>query len=199
VTRTEHRWRGTLLMPAAALAVHQLRYFITYGAAAHRELQEQGHSYMHSLAPWIVLAVGLCLGRLVSQLWAAWRIGEADGAGQESLSRAWIGAALALVMIYFTQELLEGFFASGHPAGMGGILGNGGWWALPSAVLVGLGWALLVRGARVAITIAAARGRRAARRFRTAHLLPRPCEAPAIPRSSPLASCVAGRAPPALA
>ncbi|HZT92616.1 MAG TPA: hypothetical protein VFA05_11310 [Gaiellaceae bacterium] len=37
-----------LLVPAAALLVHQLRYTLAYGAAADAQLTAQGHSYLHS-------------------------------------------------------------------------------------------------------------------------------------------------------
>jgi len=46
------RLRGVgpvVLMPAAAFAVHQLRYYLAYGSAAGAELQRTGHSYLHSV------------------------------------------------------------------------------------------------------------------------------------------------------
>src|SRR5258707_4193501 len=49
---------GLLLMPAAALVVHQARYTLAYGARANAELAAQGHSYLHSLVPWTILALG---------------------------------------------------------------------------------------------------------------------------------------------
>src|SRR4051794_38606200 len=52
--------RGLVLLPAAAFAVHQLRYTFAYGAHADGVLAAQGHSYLSSLAPWLVLL--LCLG-----------------------------------------------------------------------------------------------------------------------------------------
>ena len=44
------------LVPAAALAVHQLRYWLAFGSNASSELARQGHSYLHSVVPWIVLS-----------------------------------------------------------------------------------------------------------------------------------------------
>ena len=35
-----------------------------------------------------------------------------------------------------TQETLEGFLATGHPGGATGVVGHGGWWALPAAAVV---------------------------------------------------------------
>src|SRR5207253_1908986 len=51
--------RGFLLLPAAAFAVHQLRYSLAYGSRANQVLAMQGHSYLNSLAPWLVLLLGL--------------------------------------------------------------------------------------------------------------------------------------------
>ena len=46
------------LLPPAAFAVHQLRYWLAYGSRAGIELQRTGHSYLHSVVPWLVAAVG---------------------------------------------------------------------------------------------------------------------------------------------
>ena len=53
--------------------------------------------------------------------------------------------------IYAAQELLESLLATGHPAGLAGIFGYGGWWAVPAAVCVGLVVAALLHGARWAL------------------------------------------------
>src|SRR2546428_231103 len=47
--------RGLFLLPVAAFAVHQLRYTLAYGSHANQVLAMQGHSYLSSLAPWLVL------------------------------------------------------------------------------------------------------------------------------------------------
>ena len=126
------------LLPAAALAVHQLRYLLAYGSAAGMELQRQGHSYLHSVVPWIILVVALVVGGFLRALGRAF-------SGQTSLSRfslsftaLWLVCTVALVAIYGCQEFLEGLFATGHPAGLVGIFGFGGWWAIPAAACVGL-------------------------------------------------------------
>ena len=46
------------------------------------------------------------------------------------------------------QEFLEGLFATGHPGGLAGIFGYGGWWSIPAAVCVGLVLAAVFHGAR---------------------------------------------------
>ena len=56
--------RGFMLLPAAALGVHELRYRLAYGADAPQALAAQGHGYLDSLAPWLVLLLALALRRL---------------------------------------------------------------------------------------------------------------------------------------
>jgi hypothetical protein len=136
------------LLPPAAFAVHQLRYMLAFGAGAGVELQRQGHSYLHSLVPWFVLLIALVAGGFLRSLGRAF-------AGQTSLSRfslsfsaLWLVCSAALVAIYAGQELLEGFVATGHPAGLIGVFGYGGWWSIPVALCVGLVLAAVFHGAR---------------------------------------------------
>ena len=125
-------------MPAGAFAVHQLRYWLAFGSRAAAELQAQGHSYLHSVVPWIVLLLALSIGAFLLSL------GRAFG-GRSSLSRhtlsfatLWLLCSAGLVAIYVSQEFLEGLFATGHPGGLIGIFGYGGWWSIPAAIAVGL-------------------------------------------------------------
>ena len=143
-------WRlaPVVLMPAAAFAVHQLRYYLAYGSAAGAELQRTGHSYLHSVVPWIVGLVALAVGGFL------WSLGRAM-AGQRSLPRftvsflgLWAACAVSLVAIFATQEFLEGLLATGHPAGLAGVFGFGGWWSIPVAACVGLVLAAVFHGAR---------------------------------------------------
>ena len=145
------------VVPAAAFAVHQLRYLLAYGSAAGVELQRQGHSYLHSLVPWIVLLLGLALGAFLSALGRAM-------VGQRSVPRyslslfgLWLTCTVCLVVIYVAQEFLEGLFATGHPAGLVGIFGYGGWWSVPAALCIGLVLAALFHGARWVLEEVAAR------------------------------------------
>jgi hypothetical protein len=122
--RTVVRWVArAALVPAGALAVHQLRYLLAFGGRAGVELARQGHSYLHSVVPWIVLLIGVAVGGFL------WGLGRAL-AGQRSVRRyslslaaLWIVCWLCLLAIYVTQEFLEGLFATGHPAGLAGIFG----------------------------------------------------------------------------
>jgi hypothetical protein len=184
------------LVPAAALAVHQLRFMWAFGAGARAELARQGHSYLHSLVPWIVLLIGVAVGGFL------WALGRAMG-GQRSVSRRtlsfvalWAICSACLVAIYVAQEFLEGLFATGHPGGLAGIFGYGGWWSIPAAACVGLVLAAAFHGARRVLDEVAQRiaGNTAHRAPRPATPL-RPCDA-LLPRLAPLAEGRSGRGPP---
>ena len=59
------------LVPAAAVAVHQLRYLLAFGGNAGAELAREGHSYLHSLVPWIMALIGVAAGGFL------WSLGRA--------------------------------------------------------------------------------------------------------------------------
>jgi hypothetical protein len=191
------RSRGLLpatWVPVAALGVHQLRFALAYGADGSRQLTETGHSYLHSLAPWIVLVCALGVGGFLHRLSLAWRRGEADGARRHSTLRLWLVASAALILIYAGQEALEGLLSTGHAGGLAGIFGDGGWWAVPASAALGGVLAILVRGGRAALSfVARLRTRSAARRAPLGP--PRPA-AVFLPSVSPLALCAPERAPP---
>jgi hypothetical protein len=189
------RLPAAALMPLAALSVHQLRYLLAYGRGSHSELAETGHSYLNSLTPWLVLVLALGVGVFVGHLARAWRSGEAGGSPQPGALGVWLAASTGLVLIYAGQEFLEGLFATGHPAGLVGIFGDGGLWALPAALAVGAVLALLVRGGRAAVALVARLGRSGLRERRSSALALVPATPVLIP-PSPLARCSAGRAPP---
>lgn len=184
------------LMPPAAFAVHQLRYWLAFGGHAGLFLNRQGHLYLHSLAPWLAIAVAIAVGAFLQAL------GRALG-GQCSLSRytlsftaLWIVCAGALVAIYASQELLEGVLATGHPAGLVGVFGYGGWWSIPAALAVGLVLAAAFHGARWALREVASRRCAKPRTHRTLTRVPRPILCVPAPRLAPLADGWSGRGPP---
>jgi hypothetical protein len=181
-------------MPIAALAVHELRYVLANGGSSGRELAATGHSYLSSLTPWLILALAMWLGALVGRLARAWRFGEVDG-HQVAARWVWLAASASLVAIYAGQELLEGLFATGHPAGLQGIFGSGGWWALPAAVVVGGLVALAVRGGRAAVEFVARLRRRPTTAGHDLAPVRRPRSIFLTP-ASPLAGGAPGRAPP---
>ena len=154
-------------LPAAAFAVHHLRYMLAFGAGAGAALQRTGHSYLHSVVPWIVLGLAVAAGGFLRALGRAC-------AGQRSLPRytlsltaLWLTCATALIAIFAGQEFLEGLLAAGHPVGLAGIFGTGGWWAIPAALCVALVLAAWFHAARWVLDAVA---RRAARRPATATL-----------------------------
>jgi hypothetical protein len=185
------------LLPFAALVVHQLRYSLAFGGNAGDELARQGHSYLHSLVPWIVLGLALGAGGFL------WALGRAM-AGQRTLQRytislagLWLASSTCLLAIYVGQEALEGLFATGHPAGLAGIFGYGGWWAIPVALCIGLVLATIFHGARWVLDEVAERCRStSASRARPRPVRPTWADA-ALPRLSPLAGGWSGRGPPA--
>jgi hypothetical protein len=171
--------------------VHQLRYWLAYGREANAQLLAQGHSYLHSLVPWTILALGVGAGLFLRRLAATvrsgrhstrpWRAGAVWGA-------TWFG----LVVIYAAQETLEGLLATGHPGGATGVFGHGGWWAIPAAAFVAALVTALLLVARTLLRVAASpphtrvAAAGGARAGRGADL--------ALVR--PLARAAAGRAPP---
>jgi hypothetical protein len=186
-----------LLVPAAALGVHQLRFMLAFGGGAGAELSRQGHSYLHSLVPWIVLLVGLGAGAFLFALARA--LGGQRSVPRHALSfgALWLVCSLCLVAIFVTQEFLEGLFAAGHPAGLAGIFGYGGWWSIPAAACVGLALAAVFEGASWVLREVADRHRgRPQPATRPDSCWPRISSIDTL-RPRPLASCAAGRAPPA--
>jgi hypothetical protein len=183
------------VLPAAALLVHQLRFQLAFGGRAGLELAREGHSYLHSATPWIVVLISIAGGAFLLSLGRAM-------SGQRSVPRysisfvaLWIISSACLVAIYAAQELLEGFFAAGHPAGILGVFGYGGWWAIPASVCVGLVVAAICHGARWVLD-EVVRLRSPAAAIAAAPFLPRLPGAALLPRTSPMALGCSGRGPP---
>jgi hypothetical protein len=183
------------LVPAAALAVHQLRYMLAFGSRASLVLAQQGHSYLHSLVPWIVLLVGVAASGFLYALGRAMAGQRSAPRFALSLLALWAISTACLLAIYSGQELLEGFFATGHPAGLAGVFGYGGWWAVPAALSVGLVLAALLHGARWVLDEVAARCG-PVQRFARPRLRVRLPFATLLPRLAPLAGGWSGRGPP---
>jgi len=101
---------------------------------------------------------------------------------------------MALFALYAVQESLEGLLESGHPVGLAGVLGHGGWVAVPLALLLGLVVALLLRGRAAIVGHVAGRAARGASRRPARSLLRLPRISPAP--LEPLAGHLAGRGPP---
>jgi hypothetical protein len=182
------------LLAAAALGVHELRYVLAFGDGAGGRLAAEGHAYLSWLSPLV--------GGLVALAAAGFVHAVAGGRGAlrapVRLGRLWLACAAALALTYVAQESLEGLVAAGHPSGVTGVLGHGGWIALALAAGFAAPVALLVRGGAAAIG-AVARRTAAPRIARSlAPVLVSPALVP-VPRLGVLAVGGAGRAPPLVA
>ena len=145
------RIRAAALISVGALVVHDLRYLIAYRGRAGEELSVTGHGYLGVVTP---LAMGL-LALAVAAF--TWRVLMARGHEPRlpSTKRLWGFHSAVLVAIYVSQEWIEGVAAKGHPGGIAAVVSHGGWIAFPLALAVALIIALLLRGDRAAIALAA--------------------------------------------
>jgi hypothetical protein len=184
------------LMPAGAFAVHQLRYWLAYGKRAGVELSAQGHSYLHSVVPWIVLLVALAVGSFLLSLGRALSGGGSLPRYTLSFAALWLLCAACLVAVYTTQEFLEGMFATGHPAGLAGIFGYGGWWSIPAALAVALVLAAVFHSARRVLAAVAERSGRQATLIARPPVLAGTNLKTLRPALAPLADGWSGRGPP---
>jgi hypothetical protein len=189
------RVRAAALMPAAVLTVHQLRFQLAFGDRTGGRLAEEGHQYLVALAPLAAMLVAIAAGLFAARLARAWDGEEGDGGALPSLLRLTLVIGAALLAIYCCQELLEGALSTGHPGGLQGVFGEGGWLAVPLSLALGTVVALALRGAGAAIRWAATRARSPSRPHRRPVPAPRPRRI-VLPRTAPLAATAAGRAPP---
>jgi hypothetical protein len=159
---TQSFLRSRLLRTASTLALgelalHELRYVLAYGGDASKVLAEQGHGYLVDVGPTLVVfALALIIARLFAA--AAGSIGARGP--RRALAAGWAGFAAGLLATYSAQELAEGFFATGHPGGFAGVLGDGGWLAMPLAAVIGVVAALLSRALEETEVFLATRMRR---------------------------------------
>jgi hypothetical protein len=180
-------------MPAAALVVHQARYTLAYGVRANAELAAQGHSYLHSLVPWTILALGIGASLFVRRLARAARTGQSGAFARLSAAALWAVTTFGLIAIFAVQETLEALSTSGHPAGISGVLGHGGWYAVPAAAVVALGVVAVLRVGRAVLRVASRLAPRSARLSPARGRIP---FSVALVAATPLALEAAGRAPP---
>lgn len=187
------------MLPLGVLAVHQLRFQLAFGSAAAARLAREGHGYLATVEPFALLAAAIAAGAFIGRLARAWHTdqgGSTAGSSRRPMLRSWALCAAALLATYCAQELLEGVFAAGHPAGLAGVFGGGGWLAVPLAALIG---AALATALRVADTLI----RAVARATATAHpRATRTSQRRSQPRREndwrldPASGVAAGRAPP---
>ena len=181
------------MFPAAVLAVHQLRYLLAYGSNAGSELGAHGDHYVTTAAVIAGTLVAISLGAGILILVAVSRSRGHPRMSTAPLWLVWLTVTLLLVAGFCALEALEITFEPEHAGSVASIFGDGGWWALPAAMSVAGLMALLVRGGRVLLVIAA-RTRVAGRTRTVGSGRPRLTQCSALP--GPMASCAAGRAPP---
>ena len=183
---TPSKLRGTALVAAGALTLHELRYVIAPPAA---EQAGAGHGYLPLAGVACALILALAFAQLVAVAARARRTGSGEQRGL-AFGCVWLLCASALAGIFLAQELLESALV---PARVG--LGAGAWVALPLAVVLGAILSLALVGARAVVVAAARRGRRTRAPRRpgvTRNVLPRAHR----PRGPSLATHLCGRAPP---
>ncbi|MBV9464622.1 MAG: hypothetical protein JO169_00770 [Solirubrobacterales bacterium] len=183
-------------MPAAAFAVHQLRYWLAFPGHAGIELAKQGHSYLHSLVPWVALLLATAIGVYLRALGRAWGGKCTLSRYTASFATLWLACAASLVAIYVSQELLEGLLATGHPGGLAGVFGYGGWWSIPASLAVGLVLAAAFHGAHWVLHELAERRAPRVRPACPPAIAQLPPRAVALRLLAPLADGWSGRAPP---
>jgi hypothetical protein len=149
------------MLAGGAFALHQLRYLVGYGDRSHGQLAHQGHAYMTLFAPVVAVALMLLAADFCARLIGA-RAGRPDGRSPRALE-LWCMATACLLAAYGAQETLEGALAPGHPGGVAGVVGHGGWAAIPLAAGIGLAIAVAVSGSERAIELAAEPAVRVAR------------------------------------
>jgi len=186
------RLRAAVLVLAGVLVVHHGRY-----ALAPRE-HSHALAAVHAYLAWLVPITGALVFVAVMHFAARACGPKAGTAPRLPRTRTlWVSATACLLSVYGVQEAVEGLFAHGELPGLGALLGNGGFVAIPLAVGVGGILSLLLSGAATVVRWALARRRPRVRRRVVAASLP--SSTPQRPRASVLARRLAGRGPPAVA
>jgi hypothetical protein len=164
--------RTAALVAVGWWAVHQLRYLLAYGGGTGEALRHQGHAYLGPVTPVLGALLALALARLLVRAALA-PAGRSRRAHR--LAVLWPACAAAIIALYSAQEATEGLLAAGHPAGLYGIFGHGGWLAVPLGLVAGLAVAAALRiGERLEAGAPAALGA-------LSHALPRPAAALVAP------------------
>lgn len=180
------------LLAFAAFGLHQFRYLAAHGSQTSEQLAAHGHGYMAGALPYLA---ALLVAALAATILRA-RLERGPGSRPPFARRA-IAYAGAILLVYCSQELLEGALATGHPAGLEALTAHAGWLALPLGALFGAGAALLVVALEglEAVLAPVPDERRLPQAPRG---LGRPISERALPRApSPMAFGLARRPPPA--
>ena len=115
------RLRAVAAIAAASFAVHDLRYRLAAVDVA------AGHGYLSWAGPLAGLLVAFAAARLICEL--------AGGFGRArrpvSPLGLWVSCSGALLLVFATQELMEGALASSRAPGLAAVAAHGGWLAVP--------------------------------------------------------------------
>jgi hypothetical protein len=185
--------KAAALVFAGSLAVHELRYLVSYGTGAGAAEARQGHGYLEMVAPVVATAAVVALATWLIRLAAA-RPGIGGEPPIPTFARLWACAAAALSALYVAQESLEGMLSAGHPPGLAGVLGHGGWMALVLAIVVGAVLAAFLRAAGAGLAPPGRADTRPPVLAPVAAAVAVPAGAPL--RRDPVARFLAGRGPP---
>jgi hypothetical protein len=190
VTSRALRLRAGALLTFGALTVHELRYVLAYREQAGAALHAQGHAYLAFVTPLCVALVAVAAAHFL------WRVASnAEQPGRlPGRAVTWAAVATCLVGCYVLQESLEGLLASGHPGGLVGIFGHGGWLAVPLAMAVAAVIVLVLGGAADVLSLTRRARVRLARPVSTLIRMHPPVSAPR--RQDPCAAFLAPRGPP---
>lgn len=180
--------RMAALVGVGSLTVHQLRFVLGYGHESDSALSAQGHAYLAVVGPLVVAAAVLAFAGFLD------RLARGARTSLPRFGRLWAVLSASLVTMYWVQESLEGVLAEGHPGGLAGVLGHGGWLAVPLSVAVGFALALALRGAATAGELLP-RARSLRPRLPAAPLSLHP-SAPSLGRREPALAAPSARAPP---
>jgi hypothetical protein len=182
--------RVAALLAAAALVLHELRYWL---AGAGAEVPPGGHAYLPLAAALVVVVLALACAQLVGAVARALRTGAGEPQPPH-LFLLWLISSTALLGVHIAQEAAESLLTTGRPELVAAMAGPGGPVSILLACFFGLLVALALRGAGAAV--AAAVRRCARRRAGRAPAAGRPRSAVTVAPACPLARHLAGRAPP---
>ncbi|HYF25719.1 MAG TPA: hypothetical protein VD931_08290 [Baekduia sp.] len=161
--------RGAAVVATGALALHQTRYAL--GGEHAAGATASGHAYLDVVVALVAALAAVALGALAACLLRPASGGP--GAHPASWRRRWLTLAGAVLAAHAAHELLAGALTAGHPAGLHGLLADGGWAVLPLAAAAGAVGAALLRGADALVARAAVTARQAVREAVAGHPLPR--------------------------
>jgi cytochrome b561 len=209
VTRAVLRqWRFGLLAAACLLVGHNAVYLVELGPGERmaQELRHAGHAYWPIasllLAAGAVLLALMVLRRLLHLTDTARGLPDVAGTGPHYAARfgqLWLRLMALVVAGFVLQENVEHLLTHHHMPGVAALIGPEHPLAL--AVLAGVSGLAAALGALVAGHEAELLARIAQARRLSAHaprrLTLRPGDVGHRPRRNPLATAVAGRAPPA--